>query len=255
MVDTSAAAVSKVGRLRQWMTGVLTALCCCCLSQFQFCVCVSDSCICCQLASSVCVSLCHQSESAESVWQLRVESVLKSKRGLVSILKSHKNLGLRNNKYFDITTAQMTCEAVQGMSLRKVTLLGSNLASVTDLKKELKIHTVCAVISEAIKPYNSLVRRQSSSLSPNLSPCRYCHLAISLKAVPESNRRFRGQNQLPSSWGCSPGPALLALVGQASTNTGRFQVCCSRCLQRQASLRKTCYHSCYTDSVQDSTRF
>ena len=37
------------------------------------------------------------------------------------------------------------------MSLRKVTLLGSNLASVTDLK-ELKLHTVYAVISEAIKP-------------------------------------------------------------------------------------------------------
>ena len=33
------------------------------------------------------------------------------------------------------------------MSLRKVTLLGSNLASVTDFK----LHTVCAVISEAIK--------------------------------------------------------------------------------------------------------
>ena len=38
-----------------------------------------------------------------------------------------------------------------GMSLRKATLLGSNLASVTDLK-ELKLHTVYAVISEATKP-------------------------------------------------------------------------------------------------------
>ena len=36
------------------------------------------------------------------------------------------------------------------MSLRKVTSLGSNLASVTDLK-ELKLHTVYAEISEAIK--------------------------------------------------------------------------------------------------------
>ena len=35
------------------------------------------------------------------------------------------------------------------MSLRKVALLGSNLASVTDLK-EFKLHTVYAVISEAI---------------------------------------------------------------------------------------------------------
>ena len=40
------------------------------------------------------------------------------------------------------------------MSLRKVNSLGSNLASVTDLKriqKEFKLHTVYAVIQEAIK--------------------------------------------------------------------------------------------------------
>ena len=39
------------------------------------------------------------------------------------------------------------------MSLSKVTSLGSlgsNLASVTDLK-EFKLHTVCAVISETVK--------------------------------------------------------------------------------------------------------
>ena len=60
------------------------------------------------------------------------------------------------------------------------------------------------------------------------------HLAISPKAVPEGN---------------------LALVWLASTNTGRFRVGGSRCWQRQARLRKTCYHSCDTDSVQESTRF
>ena len=76
------------------------------------------------------------------------------------------------------------------MSLRKVTSLGSNLASVTDLKK-FKLHTVYAVILEAINLYNSLVRWQSSSLSPSLSTCL---------AVPEGIRRFRGQNQLPCSW-------------------------------------------------------
>ena len=38
------------------------------------------------------------------------------------------------------------------MSIRNITLLGSNLASsVTDLK-ELKLHTVYAVILEAVKP-------------------------------------------------------------------------------------------------------
>ena len=37
------------------------------------------------------------------------------------------------------------------MSLRKVTFFGSNFASVKDLK-ELKLHSVYTVISEAIKP-------------------------------------------------------------------------------------------------------
>ena len=41
--------------------------------------------------------------------------------------------------------------AVLGMSLRKVTSLGSNLASVTDLKR-IELHTVYSVISEATKP-------------------------------------------------------------------------------------------------------
>ena len=69
-----------------------------------------------------------------------------------------------------------------------------------------------------------MVRRQSSSLSPSLSPT--CHLAISPKAVPEGNRMFRGQSQRPSAWGRSP--ALLGRVGRASTYTGRFRVGGSR---------------------------
>ena len=57
------------------------------------------------------------------------------------------------------------------LSSRKVTSLGSNLASVTDLK-ELKLHAVYAVISEAINLYNMLVKLYSSSLGPSLSPCQ-----------------------------------------------------------------------------------
>ena len=79
------------------------------------------------------------------------------------------------------------------------------------------------------------------------------HLAISPKAVLEGNRRLGGQNRRPSSWGHSP--ALLSRVRRASTNTGRFQVGCSRCGPRQARMRKTCYYSCDTESVQESTRF
>ena len=94
------------------------------------------------------------------------------------------------------------------------------------LKKEFILQIVYAVMSEAIKPFPT-----------RWSGCRVqvwvqdwapaCHLAISPKAVPEGNQRFRGQNQLPSSWGSSP--ALLWLVGQA-------RVCYSRCWQRQATL-------------------
>ena len=71
-------------------------------------------------------------------------------------------------------------------------------------------------------------------------------------AISEGNRRFSGQNQWPSSWGRAP--ALLGLVWRASTNTGRFRFCCSRCGPWQARLWKTCYHSCYADLVRESTR-
>ena len=71
-------------------------------------------------------------------------------------------------------------EPVWGMSLRKVTLLGSILASVTDFKKNSN--------STQLKNlYNSLVRWQSSSLSPSLSPCLSSGTAaISPKVVPEA---------------------------------------------------------------------
>ena len=71
-----------------------------------------------------------------------------------------------------------------------------------------------------------------------------------LKAVREDNQRIWLQNQWPSSWGRAL--AQLGRVGRASTNTGRFRVGGSRCGPRQARLRKTCYHSCDTDSVRES---
>ena len=44
------------------------------------------------------------------------------------------------------------------------------------------------------------------------------HLAISLKAVPEGNWRFRGQNQQPSSWGSSLALLVRDCLRRASTN-------------------------------------
>ena len=79
------------------------------------------------------------------------------------------------------------------------------------------------------------------------------------KAIPEENRRFWLQNQWPSSWGRALGrvrrASTLGLVRWASINTGSFLVGGSRCLPRQARFRITCYHSCYTDSVQESKGF
>ena len=69
------------------------------------------------------------------------------------------------------------------------------------------------------------------------------------KAIPEDNRRFWLKNQWPSI------AAQLGLVRWASTNTGCFLVCCSRCWPQLARLRKMCYHCCNTDSVRQSTRF
>ena len=51
-----------------------------------------------------------------------------------------------------LSTSYTPSLSVLGTSLRKVTSLGFNLASVTDLK-EFKIHTVYAVISELMKPF------------------------------------------------------------------------------------------------------
>ena len=67
------------------------------------------------------------------------------------------------------------------------------------------------------------------------------------KVIREDNRRFLLQNPWPSGVGSVP--AMLGLVWRASTNTGRFQVGGSRCWPRQARLRKTCFHSCDTESV------
>ena len=137
------------------------------------------------------------------------------------------------------------------MSLRNLTLLGSNLASVTDFKRIETPHSLCCDFwgdkTFTTRWSGGRVQVWVQVWAPA------SHLAISLKAVPEGNWRFRGQNQLPSSWGCSV--ALFALVGLASTNTGHFQVCCSRCWQWLACLRKRCYHSGDTDSVQESKRF
>ena len=103
--------------------------------------------------------------------------------------------------------------------------------------------------------HNPLARLQSSSLSPSSSPCQPVPVIWQSlqKAILEDNWMFWLQNQWLISWGSAP--AQVGRVWLASTNTGCFLVCCSRCRQQPACLRKTCYHCCNTDSLQQSKRF
>ena len=112
--------------------------------------------------------------------------------------------------------------------------------------------------SEQIKPYNLLIRRQSSSLSPSSSPCWPVLLIWQSlqKAVWEDNQRILLQKINGQALGLL---GLLSCTGWAvwtgkhkHSLAGSFLVCCSSCWQLPAHLRKLCYHSCKTDSVQQS---
>ena len=137
------------------------------------------------------------------------------------------------------------------MSLRKVTSLGSNLASLTDLKRIQIPHSLCCDFGGNI------------TFATPWSGCRVqvwvqvwgpaCHLAISSKAVAEGNPGFRGQNQRQSSWGRSP--VLLAQVDGLAQTQGVSESAAVAAGRDQLSWEKYCYHSCNTDSVQESTRF
>ena len=115
-------------------------------------------------------------------------------------------------------------------------------------KKEFKLHPDYSGILEQIKPYNPVIRRQRSSLSP--SPCLSSNnLSWMLveKAIRGFDCKINGQNGL-SSW-------PLGLVVLASTNTKHFWIWDSGCWQLLACLLKKCYHSWNTDLVQESKGF
>ena len=107
-------------------------------------------------------------------------------------------------------------------------------------------------VSEQIKPLQPIGQAAEFKFESKFEPLPVIWQSLP-KAVPEDNRRFRGQNQWPSSWGRAP--ARLAQVGRASTNTGRFRVGGSRCGPRPARLRKTYYYSCDTYLVRELKGF
>ena len=110
---------------------------------------------------------------------------------------------------------------------------------------------LCSGVSEQIKPLHPIGQAAEFTFESKFEPLPIIWQSLP-KAIPRDIREFLLQNQWPSSW--SSAPAQLGRVGRASTKTGLFRVGGSRCWQQQAPLRKTCYHSCDTDSVWESKR-
>ena len=81
------------------------------------------------------------------------------------------------------------------MSIRNVTMLHSNLASITDLK-EFKLSTVYAVVLESIKPSQLVGQAAEFKFESKFEPL----LAISPKAVPNGNQRCRGNINGQALW-------------------------------------------------------
>ena len=137
---------------------------------------------------------------------------------------------------------------------RKVLPTFQTFLSVTDFKRIETPHNLCCDFG-GYKTFTTCWSGCRVQVSAQVwAPAG--HLAISPKAVPEGNRRFRGQKSAKSTAKLLGQLSyLLVWVGLASVKTGHFQVGGIRCWQRPACLRKICYHSWDTDTVQDSTRF
>ena len=134
------------------------------------------------------------------------------------------------------------------MSLKKVTLLGSNLASVTDLKRIETPHSLCCDFG-GYKPLQLVGQAAEFKFESKFEPLPVIWQSLRrlFQKVIEGLEGKINCQLVPSSWGSSV--ALLVRVGRASTNTRRFLISGSRCGcdLRSACLRKTCYHSCDTD--------
>ena len=115
--------------------------------------------------------------------------------------------------------------------------------------KKIKLDTDYSRISEQIKPFQPVGQAAEFKFESKFEPLQVIWQSLSLlKAIPEKNQRFWMQTQWPSSWGSAP--AQLGLRAQAQ---GVYKL--AGVADGKACLRKTCYHSCYTDSFQESKRF
>ena len=137
------------------------------------------------------------------------------------------------------------------MSLWNFTLCGLNLASVTELKRIQTPHSLCCdfwgdkTFTTRWSGYRVQVWFQVWAPA--------CHLLFQ-KAIKGLNSTLEGKIN-GQTLGAASGTAWEGLIGKHKHKAKRFQVGGSRCWPQQACLRKTCYHSCHTDSVQESKRF
>ena len=88
------------------------------------------------------------------------------------------------------------CGTICGMSIEVVTSLASDLATSTDLI----LHAVYSVISEQIKPLQLVGQAAEFKFESKFEPLQEVWLSLPM-AVTERNRKFRLQNQWPSSGG------------------------------------------------------
>ena len=99
-----------------------------------------------------------------------------------------------------------------------------------------------------------ILHPQKTSKIPNST-----HFVVSKpvkKTVSECNHIFECKINDSTLWGKFGPRSGTALAGLASTNTGHFRVCGSRCGQQleTARFRKECNKSRGTDSVQEYSR-
>ena len=109
---------------------------------------------------------------------------------------------------------------VRGMSLRKVTSLGSNIASVADLIRIETPQSLGCDFGPFFRGYKNLLTLQPIEFEFKFEPLPV--IWQSLRRLFEKNQKIitglERQNQRPSSWGRSP--ALLFLCG----SDGRAQI-------------------------------
>ena len=135
------------------------------------------------------------------------------------------------------------------MSPRNLTSLGSDLASVTNLKRiqtQWPHRLYCDFRGN--KTFGQAVEIK---IEPKFEP-----LLVIWKSLQRLFQKvIEGLEGKINSQALGAALLLCLRGSDGRAQTQGVSKSAARCWQRLACLRKTCYHSCDTDSVQESTRF